>query len=411
METADVTALAIALATGVIVGLERGWERVSREDSGPGLRTFALAAFAGGLTGVFDSEPLALLVFALLGIITVAGYVMSGRTVSAPGYTTEFALVITFVLGLLATRGFPQLAIAAAVVTALVLGLKPEIHGALRQIQRLELLSTLQLLVVAAVVLPLLPDRDIWIEGLNLHLIGWFVLLILGLSWLGYVSLRLFGQRLGILLTAVLGGMTSSTAVTATFSRRAQAEPRLAPALRTGIILACTIMPIRVGVLVYVINPALLHEILPGLLALVLVPLLPALRSLLTQHATGTEKPLELGNPLDLKSAALFAAFLTSLFVVMPWLQSTFGVAGIYAASAISGLTDVDAISLTLARKSLDGVAMETAALGIIIATASNTIVKAIIAATFSARLLLKNTGMLLVAAAIVAGSVQFLSS
>jgi uncharacterized membrane protein (DUF4010 family) len=411
MESADATTLAIALATGVIIGLERGWERVSRDDNGPGLRTFALAALAGGLAGVQGSEPMALLIFLLLGAITVSGYIMAGRSVAVPGYTTECALIITFILGLLATRGQPQLAIAAAVVTALVLGLKPEIHGVLRQIQRLELLSTLQLLVVAAVVLPLLPDRDIWIEGLNLHLIGWFVLLILGLSWLGYVSLRLFGQRLGILLTALLGGMTSSTAVTATFSRRAATEHALVPALRTGIIIACSIMPIRVAVLVYVINPSLLTLVLPGLLALVLLPLIPALQSLLTMHATNTDKPLELGNPLDLKSAAIFATFLTTLFVVMPWLQLTFGEAGIYVASAISGLTDVDAISLTLARKSLDGLGMNAAALGIIIATASNTVVKAIIAAAFSARVLLRNTGALLFTAAILAALVQYLSS
>lgn len=409
MELEDATALAIALATGIIVGLERGWERVARDDTGPGLRTFTLTGLAGGLTGILGSEPFTLVFFILLGGIILAGYVMTSRSPAAFGYTTEFALLITFVLGALATRGHENLAIAAAVITALVLGLKPEIHGALRQIQRLELLSTLQLLVVAAVVLPLLPDRDIWIEGLNLHLIGWFVLLILGLSWLGYVCLRLFGQRLGILLTALLGGMTSSTAVTATFSRRAAAEPGLAPALRTGIILACSIMPVRIGIVVALINPSLLPRITPGLLVLLLVPMAAALAATLGKPRAAADKPLELGNPLDLKSAALFAAFLTGLFVVMPWLQDTFGHAGIYAAAAISGLTDVDAISLTLARKSAHVMALDAAALGIIIAAASNTLVKAVIASAFSAQQLTRNTGLLLAATATAAALIQFL--
>lgn len=411
MESENATKLAIALATGVIIGLERGWERAPRDDNGPGLRTFTLTGLAGGLTGVLGSEPFTLVFFALLGGIVVAGFVMSNRHTPVFGYTTEFALLITFLLGALATHGHENLAIAAAVITALVLGLKPEIHGALRQIQRLELLSTLQLLVVAAVVLPLLPDRDIWIEGLNLHLIGWFVLLILGLSWLGYVSLRLFGQRIGILLTALLGGMTSSTAVTASFARRAATEPALAPVLRTGIILACSIMPVRIGILVAVINPSLLSRLAPGLLVLLLVPLIAALLATLEQERLAPDKPLDLGNPLDLKSAALFGVFLTTLFVVMPWLQDTFGHIGIYAAAAISGLTDVDAISLTLARKSAGAMTLDAAALGIIIAACINTMVKAVIASAFSARRLIGNTGLLLAATATAAGAIQFITA
>lgn len=407
-QTADVTELGIALATGVIIGLERGWERVSRDDQGPGLRTFTLAGLSGGLSGLVGSEPFTLVFFALLGAIVLAGYVITSHTPAGVGYTTEFALLLTFVLGVLATRGYANLAIAAAVVTALVLGLRPEIHGALRHIQRLELLSTLQLLVVAAVVLPLLPDRDLGFAGLNLHLIGWFVLLVLGLSWLGYVSLRIFGQRLGILLTAILGGMTSSTAVTATFARRAAAHPELLPVLRTGVVLACSIMPIRIAVIVTLVNPDLFVSIAPGLAALLIVPLLAALPALGNQRSA-PDTPLDLGNPLDLKSAALFAVFLTALFVAVPWLQATFGHIGIYAAAAASGLTDVDAISLTLSRKSLESISENAAALGIIIAAASNTVVKAVIATTFSEQRLLRGAGLPLLAAAVLASAVQFL--
>ena len=410
IETAQ--SLAIALAVGLIVGLERGWKRTTLDDDaddGPGVRTFSLVGLIGGLGGLLQPDLFAVIIFFGVAVVAVTGYLKSSREKQATGYTTEIALLITWVLGFLAVREDASLAIAAAVITALILGLKPEIHGVLRHIQRLELLSTLQLLVVAAVVLPLLPDRDLWIEGLNLHLIGWFVLLVLGLSWLGYVCLRLFGERVGILVTAILGGLTSSTAVTATFARRSAEQPLLTDSLSRGILVASTIMPIRMLLLVAVINPALLATILPGLATLVGIPLIAMLLSLTKprtrQPDSGT---LNLGNPLDLLSAAWFAAFLTALFVVVPWVQALFGDAGIYAAAALSGLTDVDAISLTLAKKSLSSISAPTASLGIVVAATCNTFVKAVLSTTFSKGGLNRSTSAYLLLAGVAATIIQF---
>ena len=413
MDVETAQSLAIALAVGLIVGLERGWKRTTLDDDaddGPGARTFSLIGLSGGLGALLKPDFFAVFIFFGVAIIAVTGYLKSSRDKQAAGYTTEIALLITWVLGFLAVRENASLAIAAAVITALILGLKPEIHGVLRQIQRLELLSTLQLLVVAAVVLPLLPDKDLWVEGLNLHLIGWFVLLVLSLSWLGYVCLRLFGERVGILVTALLGGLTSSTAVTASFARRSAEQPLLAASLSTGILVACTIMPIRMIILVAVINPALLTAILPGLATLIGIPLIATFLSLTKprtrQPDSGT---LNLGNPLDLLSAAWFAAFLTALFVVVPWVQALFGDAGIYAAAALSGLTDVDAISLTLARKSLSSIPASTASLGIVVAATCNTFVKAVLSSTFSKGGLNRSTSVYLFLAGVAATTIQFL--
>ncbi len=413
MELATAQSLAIALAVGLIVGLERGWKRSTMTedlDDGPGVRTFSLVGLSGGLGGLLKPDFFAVFVFLGIAIVAITGYLKSARDRQAVGYTTEIALLITCLLGFLAVREDATLAIAAAVVTALILGLKPEIHGALKRVQRLELMSTLQLLVVAVVVLPLLPDKDVWVEGLNLHLIGWFVLLVLGLSWLGYVALRLFGERVGVLITALLGGITSSTAVTASFARRSVEQPSLAPALSRGTLVACTIMPIRMLFLVAVINPALLVAILPGMGTLICVPLVAAIMSFVQQRTHPSDAAaLELGNPLDLKSAAWFAAFLTVLFIAVPWLQEMFGDAGIYAAAALSGSTDVDAISLTLARKSLSSVPASTAALGIVVAATCNTFVKAVLSSTFSKGMLTRSTGAWLFLAGIAATAIQFL--
>jgi len=413
MEIATAQSLGIALAVGLIVGLERGWQRTTMTDDvddGPGVRTFSLVGLSGGRGGLLKPDFFAVIVFLGIAIVAITGYLKSAREKQAAGYTTEIALLITCLLGFLAVRVDASIAIAAAVVTALILGLKPEIHGALKRVQRLELLSTLQLLVVAVVVLPLLPDKAVWVEGLNLHLIGWFVLLVLGLSWLGYVALRLFGEKVGILVTALFGGLTSSTAVTASFARRSVKQPALAASLGRGTLIACTIMPVRMLVLVAIINPALLVAILPGLGTLIGIPLIAAIISFAKQHAhLADSAALELGNPLDLKSAAWFAAFLTVLFVAVPWLQEMFGDAGIYAAAALSGTTDVDAISLTLARKSLSSVSPSTASLGIVVAATCNTFVKAILSSTFSKGLLIRSAGAWLLLAGIAATTVQFL--
>lgn len=414
MDLATSRSLAIALAVGLIIGLERGWKRSTMSDvadDGPGVRTFSLVGMAGGLAGLLSDDLFAVIIFVAIALVAVAGYLKSARQQQAAGYTTEIALLITCLLGILAVRGDASLSVAAAVITALILGLKPEIHGALRHIQRLELLSTLQLLVVAVVVLPLLPDKDLGVEGLNLHLIGWFVLLVLGLSWLGYVCLRLFGERVGILLTALLGGLTSSTAVTASFARRSAEQPGLAAMLGRGVLVACTLMPMRMLILISVISPTLLTTILPGLGVLIAVPLAAALISRIGGSSPATEDtPLDLGNPLDLKSAAYFAVFLTALFVAVPWLQAMFGDAGIYAAAALSGLTDVDAISMTLARKSSTSITAEAAALGIIVAAMTNTLVKAVLAGVFSKGRLTRLASVPLLLAGIAASIVQYIA-
>ena len=210
--------LAIALGLGLIVGLERAW-KTQAEHGGlrpAGVRTFGLAGVLGGalaIPGLPGSLPWLTAGLLVLGVLTVRAYAVNARQTGDLGLTTELALLTTYGLGAAAVSGYPVEAVAVAVLVALLLGLKPEFHHLVEGLERHELLATLKLLLIAAVLVPLLPARDMgpW-QAVNPRSIGLLVLLIAGLSYVGYFAVRVLGSRLGLLLTALLGGLSSSTA-------------------------------------------------------------------------------------------------------------------------------------------------------------------------------------------------------
>ena len=208
--------LAIALVIGLIIGMERGWE--SRESPAglriAGIRSFGLIGLLGGLSALLAAQfGVSVLVIAFLGLalIIAVSYGVTAQNTQDFGITTELALLITFVLGALAGKGLASEAVAVAVVMTVLLGFKQELHQSLRHLDRRELIATLQLLLIAAVVLPLLPDRDLgpW-SALNPRAIGLLVVLIAGISYVGYFAMRLLGARVGLLATAVLGALSNS---------------------------------------------------------------------------------------------------------------------------------------------------------------------------------------------------------
>jgi uncharacterized membrane protein (DUF4010 family) len=236
--------LGIALALGLVVGIERGWQaRASTEGlRNIGVRTFALVGLLGGIAGVLaEASGIAVMVASFVGlsIVIAATYVLSASHTGDYGVTTEVATLLTFWFGVMTGRGYTPEAAAAAVVTAIILGAKPFLHHTLKRIEPQELSAILQLLLIAVVVLPLLPNRSFgpW-QTLNLWTLGLFVLLIAGFSFIGYFAVKLLGSRVGLLLTALLGALTSSTAVTLTFARLAQRRSDLSLQLGAGIALA-----------------------------------------------------------------------------------------------------------------------------------------------------------------------------
>ncbi|WDG09408.1 MgtC/SapB family protein [Vibrio campbellii] len=374
--------LFIALLLGAIVGTQRGWVmRNSVEGSRvAGIRTFSLVGLLGGLVGTLASiyTPL-LLGFALIALVILAciAFVIQQRKSEDISITGVVSLVITFVLGSLAVSGEPVLAAAAAVITAVVLDNKKELHQALQRLQEYELDAALRLLLISIVLLPLLPNQAYgpW-KALNPYEIWWMVVLIASISFVGYFAIKIGGAKRGILFTSVFAGLSSSTALTLQFSHLSREQANISPLLASGILLSCGTMFPRLLIVLSVINPQLVTLLGPIVLVMMAALYLPAWWIWRRSEVEQIEQPNKQTNPLALQSALFFGVVLAVIMLLSHALSDLFGSAGVLILSALSGITDVDAISLALGRQSTQTLSVETAALGILIAASVNTVVK-----------------------------------
>ncbi|NDJ82782.1 MgtC/SapB family protein [Vibrio campbellii] len=374
--------LFIALLLGAIVGTQRGWVmRNSVEGSRvAGIRTFSLVGLLGGLVGILANiyTPL-LLGFALIALVILAciAFVIQQRKSEDISITGVVSLVITFVLGSLAVSGEPVLAAAAAVITAVVLDNKKELHQALQRLQEYELDAALRLLLISIVLLPLLPNQAYgpW-KALNPYEIWWMVVLIASISFVGYFAIKIGGAKRGILFTSVFAGLSSSTALTLQFSHLSREQANISPLLASGILLSCGTMFPRLLIVLSVINPQLVTLLGPVVLGMMAALYLPAWWIWRRSEVEQIEQPNKQTNPLALQSALFFGVVLAVIMLLSHALSDLFGSAGVLILSALSGITDVDAISLALGRQSTQTLSVETAALGILIAASVNTVVK-----------------------------------
>ncbi|MFW6027176.1 MAG: MgtC/SapB family protein [bacterium] len=374
--------LGVALAIGLLIGAERGWQDRELEEGGriAGLRTFGLIGLAGGLSAVVGKSiaawvvPAGLLALAL--IMAVAFLRQSQRTGSV-GVTTIVAALTTFLLGALPVLGMGTVAAGAAVVTALLLGLKPRLHALLRHMEEADLMAVLRLLVISVVVLPVLPDRGYGPGGtLNPYEIWWMVVLIAAISFSGYVAIKVMGPKRGAALTALLGGLISSTAVTISLSRLSGRHPGLSRELGGGVVLASTAMFLRMAVVIAVIAPGVLMAAAVPLTAMTLAGAVSAVLLLSRVKDSGGQVPAP-ENPLQLSVALSFGLILAAVMLISHLVSERYGDPGLYAVAAISGLADVDAITLSAARMALDEITIEVAAQAIVIAALANTAAKA----------------------------------
>ncbi|MET2848161.1 MgtC/SapB family protein [Vibrio owensii] len=374
--------LFVALLLGAIVGTQRGWVmRNSVEGSRvAGIRTFSLVGLLGGLVGILANlyTPL-LLGFALIALVILAciAFVIQQKKSEDISITGVVSLVITFVLGSLAVSGEAVLAAAAAVITAVVLDNKKELHQALQRLQEYELDAALRLLLISIVLLPLLPNQTYgpW-KALNPYEIWWMVVLIASISFVGYFAIKIGGAKRGILFTSVFAGLSSSTALTLQFSHLSREQEGISPLLASGILLSCGTMFPRLLIVLSVLNPQLVSLLWPIVLVMMIALYLPAWWIWRRSEVEKIEQSNKQTNPLALQSALFFGVVLAIIMLLSHALSDWFGSAGILVLSAVSGITDVDAISLTLGRQSTQSLAIDVAVLGIFIAASVNTIVK-----------------------------------
>ncbi|GAA0850035.1 MgtC/SapB family protein [Marinobacter szutsaonensis] len=375
--------LAVALLLGAIIGLERGWD-AREQKSGEriaGIRTFALIGLLGGVSGVLAREitewafPVLLVCVVAMAIVAYSERLEHIRNFSITGMV---GMVLTFCFGTIAVVVDPVMATAAAVVTAIILDNKEEIHGWVNKLKAHELDAALKLLLISVVMLPLLPNEAMGPGGvLNPREIWWMVVMIASISFVGYFAIRVAGTRKGILFTSLFAGLSSSTALTLHFARQSARNPELSPQFATGILIACGTMFPRILVYCFVINRDLLPLLIWPVLIMTALLYGPAL-FIWRRNAEKLKvsQPTLNQNPLDLTSALVFGLLLTAILLLGEFLKNWLGDAGIYLLAASSGVADVDAITLSLTRMSNDSLAMGTAVVGIVLAAAVNNLVK-----------------------------------
>ena len=351
MVAMDDLLLVRALLTSLGLGLMLGLERERRAGAVAGVRTFGLVAIAGTVCALLSREAgLVWLIPAValaLAAMMIAADLHPAQDHDAPDTTTTVALLLCFLYGAMLGYGHATLTVALALCTTALLYFKTELHEVTHRLTRQDIVSFLQFALITFVVLPVLPDQGYGpYAQLNPYRIWLMVVLTSGLSLAGYATLRIARNANVVPVLGFLGGLVSSTATTLVFSRDARREPQQAAAAVAVILIANLVLLLRIAVLAAVTAPAALRPLIPVLgLGLLFGAALPAASWLRLSRSTAPL--LELANPARLRHALAFGAGYAAVLVAIALLHEKAGTAGVYTVAAISGLGDMDAISLS----------------------------------------------------------------
>ena len=393
----DLTRLGLALALGLLVGLQRGW---ALRDEKPGsrfagIRTYGLLGLAGGLGAVLQTRAGALAQVLLAGaaVLVLLGYWRSTAGKASISGTASLAALITLTAGFLAGNGETVLASVVTGLTVLLLSQRQRLHHALRHIDSEEMAAVARFALIALVILPLLPNtamgplaawrpRQLWLV----------VVLVSGFSFAGYIGMRLLGAAKGLLATAAAGSMVSSTAVTASLAGKLREEADGAALLNGAVALASGVMFFRVMVLSAVLAPFALTRFAMIAVPAMLVSLAGAALLLRREHGTaaGGAGQIVVRNPFDLKPALLLMLLTMALTVAARWVLQRYGDAGLAVVLAIAGTADVDSAVITMGNLPAGTLAPRTAGLVLAAPVALNTLFKTAILLTLARR---KGTG------------------
>lgn len=389
-ETLDTAArLAVAALVGLAVGIERqrSGHTVGPDQDFAGPRTFLLIGLLGGLGGLFithDAELVGSALVAAGALLAVGAYVMTarGKSEHAIDGTTEVAALVVLALGLLAGGGALKFAAGMAAIVVLALAEKHRLHGWVDRLDSVEMRAALHFAVLALVVLPVLPTTiQTPVGDLTPRATWMFVLIISALNFGGHLARRVVGRERGYAVTGALGGLVSSTAVTWGFARSSRDEDALRPAYAAGVVAACTVLVPRVAVVTLALNRDVGMAMLPYLAA----PFVAGVGLTWWVARTPSVSQLSAGeaprSPLRFGAALQMALAFQVVLLLMGLVRTQYGDAGVYTTAALFGTTDVDAITVAMTRMDQGGFAT-VAARAIVVAVASNTLVKLVIAAT-----------------------------
>ncbi len=347
--------LGIALGLGLLVGLEREWER----NRTAGLRTFAFISLFGALSGMLAQAYGGWVMAAALVTVvalTVSGYLASLRNKDAnPGLTTEIAMLVMFATGAITMMGHWMIAVVIAGSVMVLLQSKKSLHQLVRKIGENDLREIARLVLIGLVILPVLPNQSYGYEGvLNPFAIWLMVVLIVGISLAAYLASKFLGRSRGAAISGLLGGLISSTATTASAARRSMNPQSHASSLGVITLISAAVVFVRVIVEVMIVGPGVIKTVLPPLLAMMALAGAVAVvgyKLMMKSEVQPSEEP----PPSELKGAVMFGLLYVLVLFAVSFAKEHFGQAGLFVVAAISGLTDMDAITLSTASLSNAG--------------------------------------------------------
>lgn len=395
----------LVVAIGLLIGIQRGWQEREAQDGGrvAGIRTFTLISMLGGVASLLaEMRGAWVLAACFLGFALPYGLFEYRRAnlLKSRSATNLIAGLLTFALGAYAMTGSPTLAAALAVAATVILAERQVMHEFLRRVKWKELRAALLLLVMTVILLPALPNHpvDPW-GALNPYQIWLMTVLVGVVSYAGYIAIRIAGERQGLLYAGIMGGLVTSTTVTWTFARNAKRNPDLSAEILAAILGAWIASLLRMAAIAVSIAPMLAESLLPPVVASCGILLLPATASYLKAGARHRQSRFTLHDPFELSLMAKFLLVLVVILVLSKIIIQTAGDQGLLALGGLSGLLDVDPITLSSANMAREGFAPEVAARAILIAATANVGAKAFLGALFGG----KRLGMALAAAAALA--------
>jgi uncharacterized membrane protein (DUF4010 family) len=384
--------IGLAMALGMLVGIEREFsQRREGEPLFAGNRTFALLALLGAISGylALKTSPLILLGgFMVVGALIVISYFLSVRAGGHLGTTTEVSALLAFCLGAIVALGELLVASITTIAIVTLLALKPSFKAFTGKISHEDIYATLKFAIITVVVLPFLPDRTFGPLNIFNPAETWLmVILVAGISFAGYVLVKIVGPQRSIPLIGLLGGLVSSTALTVSFAQRSKQNVELSRLLALGAIIASTTMFPRLLIEISAVNSALLPHIIFPLMGMMVAGLVAAgwLWRLERNRQLTTE--VQFTNPFSIAPALKFALLFVLILMISKAALDFIGARALYITAVLAGLTDADAITLTVARLARESLEAATATRTIILAALSNTLMKGALAFLLGAQI------------------------
>jgi uncharacterized membrane protein (DUF4010 family) len=384
--------LLLALAIGLLIGVERGWQEREVRDGGraAGVRTYALIGLLGGISALLSTFVGNFFLGAALLAFSASLAMFEWREAEANNSASATGLIaglVAFVLGAYAVQGNMVVAGASGIAATVILAERATLHAFVANLKWVELRSALLLLVMSFVLLPLVPDHTIdpW-GALNPRQLWLMIVIIAALSYVGYICVKIAGERAGLIYGAAAGGLVSSTTVTWTYARLAREHPQSSMSLVAGVAVAWTVSLLRMSAIAIVLSPGLAWPLLSVLLPPSLF-LLGLAALMFRRSAKGVESsPLQLTDPFKLTEVLKFGALLATVTLAAKLAGTGTQQLGLIPLAAVSGFVDVDPITLSVSRLAGGSVSLSYAATVILVAAAANLLCKTALAIALGSR-------------------------